>query len=109
MKQCEKIISEFQDAPSIFDGINANAKAYFIAEGFKMCSDQLAPVIEALEKLVEGIEHSSIETLNSKNSKEIPTDPEDAFVYGAHIFFKLIGSSFPKAKHALETVKKVRG
>jgi len=59
------------------------------AEGFLDCYNQLAPVIDALEKIVKG--------------KHKPIDKtEDCTIGECDCFFRC-------AKDALETVKKVRG
>lgn len=72
-------------------------------------TEKMGRMEKALENLVNAIENSSIETLNGKNSTEMPHDPERAFIYGAHVFFKLIGSSFPEAKEALSDIKNSGG
>lgn len=78
-----------------------NGNVALLIEQLDTAQEKIKRLESALENLLKGIEYSSMETLNGKHSREMPDDPDRAFVFGAHIFFKLIGDSYPKAKEAL--------
>jgi hypothetical protein len=53
MEEAREIVGQFKDAPNIFEKVNSNTKAYFIAEGFleghAYAMKQVEPLIETLE------------------------------------------------------------